>query len=592
MKKLLRFLDGYQKESIIAPLFKMLEAILELLIPIIMACIIDIGIKNQDMGYIIKMILLMILLGVIGLICSVIAQYFAAQAAVGFGTKVRSALFSHIMKLSFSDQDVIGASTLITRMTSDINQVQSGVNIVLRLFLRSPFIVLGAMIMAFTIDPGSAGIFLITILLLSLVVFGILLVTIPMYKLIQKNLDRLLLSIRENLTGVRVLRAFRLEQEESRKYAAENKRLVASQRLTGRILGLMNPLTYALINLGIVILIYQGAVSVDTGKIQQGQLVALINYMSQILIELIKFATVIVSITKSFACADRIQSIFEMPAEALMNTKMKSFAEPVTCTETKPNTEPGDFIKLQQVSFRYPKAGGNALSDITFSVRKGQTIGILGGTGSGKTTLLHLMEGFYKATEGTIWIQERGIESIPQEQLREKMGIVPQKAVLFRGTIRSNLKWGKRDATDSECLEALALAQGMDILTGRKHGLDAEVEQGGKNFSGGQRQRLTIARALIQEPELLILDDSMSALDYLTEAALRASLHRLAKDPIVLIASQRASSVRSADGILVLDEGKMMGFGTHEELMQSCEVYREIYYTQFKNEEEGDVQPR
>ena len=572
MKQLLAYLKNYKKECVFAPLFKMLEAIFELLVPLVMAAVIDRGIANHDIPYIVKMCLVMVFLGIIGLISSVTAQYFAAKAATGFGTGVRHALFSHIQRLSFTNLDKTGTATLITRMTSDVNQAQNGVNMVLRLFLRSPFIVFGAMIMAFTIDVRSAMVFVITIPLLSIVVFGVMYVSIPLYKKVQNRLDSVTLSTRENLTGVRVIRAFHLEEEEKEKYQEKNQELTKMQMFVGKISGLMNPVTYVIINGATAYLIYVGALQVDTGVITQGEVVALVNYMSQILVELIKLANLIVTVTKAIACCNRIESILEIPEgeRELKREVREEFPQ-----------ETDEMVVFSHVGLTYENAGAESLTDITFSAKKGETIGIIGGTGSGKTSLVHLIPGFYPHTAGSIRIDGKQIESYSSEELRDMVGIVMQKAVLFAGSIRKNLCWGKTDATEEELTEALRIAQAYEVVEKKEGKLEAEVAQGGKNFSGGQKQRLTIARALVKKPKILILDDSASALDYATDAALRRAIAGMKEQPTVFIVSQRASSIQYADKILVLDDGELAGIGTHKELLQTCGVYQEIYYSQF-----------
>lgn len=577
MKKLLSYLKDYKKESILAPIFKMLEATFELLVPLVMAAVIDKGIANKDTPYIIKMCLIMILLGVVGLICSSVAQYYAAKAAVGFGSKLRHALFSHIQGLSFTKQDQAGTATLITRMTSDVNQVQNGVNMVLRLFLRSPFIVFGAMVMAFTIDVRAALVFVVTIPALSVVVFGVMYVSIPLYKKVQAKLDEVLKTTRENLTGVRVIRAFHLENEEIKKYGQRNDELTRMQLFVGRISALMNPVTYVIINGATAYLIYQGAIQVDGGVITQGEVVALVNYMSQILVELIKLANLIITVTKAFACANRIQGVFEISNEVIQ----------LDSTFDGVNHFQDEMVSFQNVGLTYHNAAEESLSDITFSVKKGETIGIIGGTGSGKTSLVHLIPGFYPNTRGCIRIDGKNIEDYDSAELREKIGIVMQQSVLFKGTIEENLRWGKRDASQEELTEALKTAQAYEVVTNKAGGMQAPVSQGGKNFSGGQRQRLTIARAIIRKPDILILDDSASALDYATDAALRTSLREMKERPTVFIVSQRASSIRYADKILVLDDGMLKGAGTHAELLRNCSVYQEIYYSQYPKQEKG-----
>ena len=575
MKKILRYLKDYRKESILAPLFKMLEASFELLIPLVVAAIIDIGIPNRDNGYIVRMCAIMIVLGVIGLTCSLTAQYFSAKAAVGFATKLRHALFSHIQSLSFTEMDTIGTSTLITRMTSDVNQVQSCVNMVLRLFLRSPFIVLGAMVMAFTIDWKAAMVFVVTIPLLCIVVFGVMLVTMPLYKKVQAGLDKVLGITRENLTGARVIRAFNKEESEIRYFTNHNQLLTAMQVHVGKIAALTNPFTYIIINGAIVVLIWIGAVRVDSGILLQGQVVALVNYMSQILVELIKMADLIVNITKSVACGDRIQSIFETESSIKEKTK----------TEPEKNQKKEEYaVEFDQVCLTYQGAGAESLTDINLKVKRGQTIGVIGGTGSGKTSLVHLIPRFYDVTKGQVKINGLDVRDYPIDILRKKIGIVMQKAVLFKGTIRENLLWGNPDAKEADLWEALETAQAKEIAEGKENGLDSNIAQGGKNLSGGQKQRFTIARALVRRPEILILDDSASALDYATDARLRKALRSRKEEMTVFIVSQRTSSIQYADQIVVLEDGMAVGIGTHEELLQNCPVYQEIYYSQFPKE--------
>lgn len=573
MKQLLIYLKQYKKECVLAPLFKMLEAIFELLVPLVMAAVIDRGIAEKDISYIIKMCLVMVLLGVVGLVCSVTAQYFSAKAAAGFGTGVRHALFDHIQKMSFTNLDHIGTSALITRMTSDVNQAQSGVNMVLRLFLRSPFIVAGAMVMAFTIDVKSALLFVVTIPLLSAVVFGVMRVSIPLYKKVQGKLDEVTRSARENLTGVRVIRAFHLEEEEKEEFDLRNQELTKMQMFVGKISGLMNPVTFVIVNGMTAYLIYTGALQVDGGVITQGEVVALVNYMGQILVELIKFANLIVTITKAIACGNRIWGVFEIPEG---ERKMQGRKETGGFAGSK-----DEMVAFSHVSLTYENAGDKSLSDISFTAKKGETIGVIGGTGSGKTSLVHLIPGFYPHTEGTITIDGKDIHTYTKEELRGKVGIVMQKAILFTGTIRENLLWGNPGATDGDLKEALEIAQALEVVEGKEGKLSAAVAQGGKNFSGGQKQRLTIARALVRKPEILILDDSASALDFATDAALRRAIAGMKQQPTVFIVSQRASSIQHADKILVLDDGELAGVGTHEELLKSCAVYQEIYYSQF-----------
>ena len=580
MKRLMMYLKDYKKESILAPLFKLLEAFFELLVPLVMANIIDYGISNRNMGYIGKMGLLLLLLGVVGLASSITAQFFAAKAAVGVSTKLRQALFDHIEDLSFTDIDKAGTSTMITRMTSDVNQVQSGINMTLRLFLRSPIIVFGAMIMAFTIDVKCALIFVVAIPLLSIVVFGIILSTIPMYKKVQSRLDQVLGITRENLTGVRVIRAFHQEAKEEERFRENNEALSAMQIFVGKISACMNPVTYIIVNGAIIALIYTGAVQVNIGNLSQGEVVAIINYMNQILVELVKLANLIVTMTKALACADRVASVFEIGADAAyMGAQNQKLADKVD--------KSAPFLDFKHVSLTYQGAGAPTLQDMNFTVNRGDTVGIIGGTGSGKTSLVNLIPGFYPATEGEILLEGRDIRTMSDEELRGRIGVVPQKAVLFKGTIRSNLQWGKPDATEEEMWKALELAQASEVVDGKPGKLDATVAQNGKNFSGGQRQRLTIARALVRNPEILILDDSASALDYATDAKLRAAIRTLEDKTTTFIVSQRASTIRHADKIIVLDDGEIAGMGTHDELLKDCTVYQEIYYSQYPEQRGG-----
>lgn len=582
MKRLMMYLKDYKKESILAPLFKLLEAFFELMVPLVMANIIDYGISNRNMGYIGKMGLLLLLLGVVGLASSITAQFFAAKAAVGFSTKLRQALFDHIEDLSFTDIDKAGTSTMITRMTSDVNQVQSGINMTLRLFLRSPIIVFGAMIMAFTIDVKCALIFVVAIPLLSIVVFGIILSTIPMYKKVQSRLDQVLGITRENLTGVRVIRAFHQEAKEEERFRENNEALSAMQIFVGKISACMNPVTYVIVNGAIIALIYTGAVQVNIGNLSQGEVVAIINYMNQILVELVKLANLIVTMTKALACADRVDSVFEIGADAAYAEKSVQNQKLADKVDKK-----APFLNFKHVSLTYQGAGAPTLQDMNFTVNRGDTVGIIGGTGSGKTSLVNLIPGFYPATEGEILLEGRDIRTMSDEELRGRIGVVPQKAVLFKGTVRSNLQWGKPDATEEEMWKALELAQASEVVEGKDGKLDATVAQNGKNFSGGQRQRLTIARALVREPEILILDDSASALDYATDAKLRAALRTLEDKTTTFIVSQRASTIRHADKIIVLDDGEIAGVGTHDELLKDCTVYQEIYYSQYPEQRGG-----
>ena len=573
MNKLFVYLKEYKKETILGPLFKLLEASFELFVPLVVASMIDVGIKTGDTGYIIRMCLVLIALGVIGLVCSITAQYFAAKAAVGFVKKIRHALFRHIQSLSYTELDTLGASTMITRMTSDVNQVQNGTNLTLRLLLRSPFVVFGAMVMAFTIDWKAAMVFVVTIPLLCIVVFGIMLVSIPLYRKVQARLDRLLGITRENLTGVRVLRAFCKENEEIAEFEERNEALTGVQKFVGRISALMNPVTYIIINLAVVALIWTGAIRVEAGILTQGMVIALYNYMSQILTELVKMANLIINITKAVACGNRIASVFE-----ITSSQQQASASP-----EKPESAPE--VEFRNVSLQYKGAGEDSLSDLSFSVRPGETIGVIGGTGSGKTSLVNLIPRFYDATGGEVLVRGANVQSYPLEELRSMIGVVPQKAVLFQGTVRENLKWGNPDATDDELWDALASAQAQEVVESKKGGLDFEIEQAGRNLSGGQRQRLTIARALVRRPRILILDDSSSALDFATDAALRKSIRELPYSPTVFLVSQRASSIQYADKIIVLDDGEAVGIGTHEELLRDCAVYQEIYNSQFRKED-------
>lgn len=601
MRRLLIFLKSYVKECILAPLFKMLEASFELIIPLVVSAIIDVGIADGDGGYIARMCLVMVALGLLGLISSVTAQYFAAKAAAGFGTKVRHALFAHIQSFSFTEIDKAGTATLIIRMTSDINQAQSGVNMVLRLFLRSPFIVLGAMVMAFTIDGKAALIFAVAIPSLSLVVFGVMAVSIPLYRKVQERLDNVLGITRENLTGARVIRAFHKEEAEKGRFEEALESLTSMQTHVGKISAFLNPVTYVIINAATLVLLYTGAVQVDTGNLTQGEVVALVNYMSQILVELIKLANLIVTITKAVACGNRVAVILEMestmPAEVFQQPGSMSDAQKGEVSlaggsspglgGTARQSEKNIMVRFSNVGLTYQGAGAESLSDVDFSVNRGETVGVIGGTGSGKTSLVHLIPRFYDATRGEVLIEGKNVKDYSQEELRQKVGIVMQKAVLFKGTIRENLCWGKADATDEEIYQALETAQAREVVEGKDGKLDAFVEQGGKNFSGGQKQRLTIARALVRKPQILILDDSASALDYATDARLRKAIRQMGEKPTVFIVSQRTSSIQHADKIIVLDDGKVAGMGSHEQLLESCEVYREIYESQYKKQQES-----
>lgn len=596
MKSLLKYLKGYKKESILAPLFKMLEASFELLVPLVMAAVIDKGIEGNNKSYIVSMCFIMILLGLIGFVCSITAQYFAAKAATGFARKLRYEMFSHIQKLSYSKLDTAGTATLITRMTSDVNQVQSGVNMFLRLFLRSPFIVIGAMVMAFYVDVKAAVVFAVAIPALSLVVFGIIFANIPLYKKVQNGLDKVLLITRENLNGIRVIRAFNREAEEIEDFDEKNIALTKIQLFAGRISALLNPITYVIINFALVILLYKGAVRVDTGYITQGDVIALISYMSQILIELVKLANLIVTLTKAAACASRIQGVMEIPEGMETEGERKEGAEKETGEEQdeqgrttessniEETMENDEAVRFDHVGFTYEGAGGEVLTDMDFSVKKGETVGIIGGTGSGKSTLVQLIPRFYDANTGSVYVDGKEVREYEIEELRDKIGMVPQKVALFKGTIRDNILFGRKDATDEMIEEAIDVACAKEFIEAKEGGLSAKVEQGGRNLSGGQKQRLTIARALVRRPKILILDDSCSALDYATDAALRAGIKKLSYHPTVFIVSQRTASIQYADKIIVLDDGEIAGMGNHEELLKTCQVYQEIYDSQYKKE--------
>ncbi len=581
MRKLLKYLSAYKLESVLGPLFKMLEASFELFVPLVMAQIIDTGIKNGDTSHILRMGAVLVLLGVVGLTCSLTAQYFSAKAAVGFSTALRNDLFRHINSLSYSEIDTVGTATLITRMTSDINQVQSGVNLVLRLFLRSPFIVFGAMVMAFTVNVRAAMVFVVAIPLLSIVVFGILIISMPLYKKVQRQLDRVLLTTRENLLGARVVRAFNRQQDEIKKFDEENSLLVRFQVFVGKVSALMNPVTYVIVNGATIVLVWTGAWQVESGVITQGEVVALVNYMSQILVELVKLANLIITISKSLACANRISAVFEVQG----SIAEKNHGTIVTEAERASEGQRIPRVRFKQLVFAYAGSKEPSLSGIDFAAGKGQTIGIIGGTGSGKSTLVNLIPRFYDATEGAVLIDGTDVREYPLRQLRDKIGVVPQRALLFKGTLRDNMRWGKKDASDEEIYEALDIAQARDFVDSREQGLDMMIEQGGRNLSGGQRQRLTIARALVRRPEILILDDSASALDFATDAALRKAIRAATGDMTVFLVSQRASTIRNADQILVLDDGKLAGLGTHDTLLDTCEVYREICLSQLSEKE-------
>ncbi|MGN0505906.1 MAG: ABC transporter ATP-binding protein [Lachnospiraceae bacterium] len=589
MKKLLVYLKDYKKETVLAPLFKMLEASFELFVPLVMASIVDVGIKNADTPFILKMGLVLVALGLVGLASSVTAQYFSAKAAVGFAAKLKHALFAHIQGMSYAETDRAGISTLITRLTSDVNQVQSGVNLVLRLFLRSPFIVFGAMIMAFTIDVKSALIFVVTIPALSVVVFGIMLISIPLYKKVQAALDRVLGITRENLSGVRVIRAFHQEAKEQERFSEYNDSLTKIQMFVGKISALMNPVTYIIVNAAVIALIYTGALQVEAGNLTQGEVIAIVNYMSQILVELVKLANLIITVTKAAACANRIEAVFETPTgiKVYTNQELEAGKLPYPVPDTSENASPA--VVFEHVNLRYPSSGADALTDIDFTAERGETIGIIGGTGSGKSSLVQLIPRFYEATGGRVLVNGQDVRTYEPDELKKKVGIVPQKAVLFSGTIRDNIRFGKEDATEEEMNEALTIAQAKSFVDEKQGGLDFVVAQGGKNLSGGQKQRLTIARAVVRKPEILILDDSASALDYATDAALRKAIRELGGTTTTFIVSQRTASVLHADKIIVLDDGEMVGIGKHEELLASCPVYKEIYDSQSTGRKESEA---
>lgn len=580
MRNLLIYLKDYKKESIIGPLFKLLEATFELIVPVIMARIIDIGIKNQDMLYIWKMGAVLVIFGILGLTCSLLAQYFAAKAAVGFGTALRHDLFWHIENLSHAEVDKAGSSTLVVRMTSDVNQVQSGVNLVLRLFLRSPFIVVGALVMAFTINWKAAMVFVVTVPLLAFVIYGIMVITIPLYKKVQRELDEVLLTTRENLTGVRVIRAFRTQKLERETFEHKSDVLMAIQMHVGKISASLNPLTYIIVNAGIIAVIWFGGIQVNVGDMTQGEVIALVNYMTQTLLALVALANLIITFTKALASAGRINEVFAMKPGIVDGNEKESAVQ-----QTE---EPKTAVSMEDVTFYYQESKEPALEHISFTAKKGETIGIIGGTGSGKSTLVSLIPRFYDVTEGRVFVNEKDVREYKVENLRSKVGMVPQKAVLFHGTIRDNMKMGREDASDEEIFEALKTAQASEIVENKPGKLDTVLSEGGKNLSGGQRQRLTIARALVRNPEVLILDDSASALDFATDANLRKAIAEDTNDMTVFIVSQRAASIMHADKIIVLDDGQMVGYGTHQELLKQCEVYQEICYSQFSKEEVQD----
>ena len=589
MKSLLIYLKNYKKEAVLAPLFKMLEATFELIVPLVMAAVIDVGIGNGHRTYVIHMCLVLILLGIVGLASSITAQYFAAKAATGFATELRHAFFAHVQQLSFAQMDTIGTDTLITRMTSDINQAQSGVNMVLRLFLRSPFIVLGAMIMAFTVDVKAAMVFVVTIPLLSVIVFGIMMITMPMYKKVQSYLDQVLQTTRENLTGARVIRAFHREDREREQFESRNEQLASAQKFVGRISGLMNPLTYVTINFAIIVLIYVGALRVNSGALTQGAVVALLNYMSQILVELIKLANLIVTVTRAAASGNRVADVMAIEPD------MKEEAEQVqgadagaaqTCSTADMVSGQPALVEFDHVCLTYPGGGDPALQDISFAAYPGQTIGIIGGTGSGKSSLVNLIPRFYDVTEGSVRVHGQDVRTQSMNGLRSRIGMVFQKSELFKGSIEENLRWGNQAATQQDLEDALLASQAKEFVDSKPGRLSFRIEQSGRNLSGGQKQRLTIARALVRKPEVLILDDSASALDFATDARLRMAIRQMHHQMTIFIVSQRAASIREADRILVLDEGRLAGSGTHEELLRENAVYQEIYYSQFPKEED------
>ena len=590
MKRLFSYMKDYKLESILGPLFKMLEASFELFVPLVVARMVDVGIRGRDSGYILKMGGVLVLLALIGLACSLTAQYFAAKAATGAATSLRNDLFSHIGRLSYTEIDTVGTSTLITRMTSDINQVQSGINMTLRLLLRSPFVVFGAMVMAFTVDVRSAFVFVVTIPVLCVVVFGIMAVSMPLYKSVQRQLDKVLLTTRENLLGVRVIRAFNRQKSETEKFDRENGNLVRMQVFVGKISALLNPVTYVIINIAVVAVIWVGAEQADSGIITQGKVIALVNYMSQILVELIKMANLIIIISKAVACMNRVDGVFQV--ESSIEDKGRSGSrKPGSQNSGSQNSGPQNpalripKVEFKDMEFVYAGAKEPALKDISFCAMAGQTIGVIGGTGSGKSTLVNLIPRFYDAASGQVLVDGTDVKEYSLDELRDKTGVVPQKSVLFKGTLRDNMRWGKQDASDEEIYRALDTAQAREFVDSKGEGLDLYIDQGGHNLSGGQRQRLTIARALVRRPEILIMDDSASALDFATDASLRKAIRENTGDMTVFIVSQRATTIKSADTILVLDEGRLAGMGTHKELLKDCQVYREICLSQLSKEE-------
>ena len=586
MKRLLSYMCAYKKESILGPLFKMLEASFELFVPLVVANMVDVGIANGSVSYVVRMGGLLLLLAIIGLTCSLTAQYFAAKAATGTATALRNNLFSHIGTLSYTEIDTIGTSTLITRMTSDINQVQNGINMTLRLLLRSPFVVFGAMVMAFTVDAHTAMVFAVTIPVLCVVVFGIMLISMPLYQSVQRQLDKVLLTTRENLMGVRVIRAFNRQENEREKFEEENGSLVNMQVFVGKISALLNPVTYVIINIATVAVIWVGAGRVDAGIISQGKVIALVNYMAQILVELIKMANLIILISKAVACMKRVDSVFEIKSSIEEKPREIKTQNAENEMETTQKISPETAkVEVDHVDFAYAGAKSDSLTDISFKAMKGQTIGVIGGTGSGKSTLVNLIPRFYDVREGKVLIDGADVRDLPLTELRHAIGVVPQRAVLFKGTLRDNMRWGKEDATDEEIWHALDVAQARDFIEAKGEGLDLMIDQGGHNLSGGQRQRLTIARALVRDPQILIMDDSASALDFATDARLRKAIRENTKDMTVFIVSQRATTIRNADTILVLDDGKLAGMGNHKQLLKECDVYREICLSQLSKEE-------
>ena len=600
MKRLFSYMKDYKLESILGPLFKMLEASFELFVPLVVARMVDVGIRGRDSGYILKMGGVLVLLALIGLACSLTAQYFAAKAATGAATSLRNDLFSHIGRLSYTEIDTVGTSTLITRMTSDINQVQSGINMTLRLLLRSPFVVFGAMVMAFTVDVRSAFVFVVTIPVLCVVVFGIMAVSMPLYKSVQRQLDKVLLTTRENLLGVRVIRAFNRQKSETEKFDRENGNLVRMQVFVGKISALLNPVTYVIINIAVVAVIWVGAEQADSGIITQGKVIALVNYMSQILVELIKMANLIIIISKAVACMNRVDSIFKVESsiedKGRHGSRKPGSQNSGSQNSGSQNPDPQNSgpqnpalripkVEFKDMEFVYAGAKEPALKDISFCAMAGQTIGVIGGTGSGKSTLVNLIPRFYDAASGQVLVDGTDVKEYSLDELRDKTGVVPQKSVLFKGTLRDNMRWGKQDASDEEIYRALDTAQAREFVDSKGEGLDLYIDQGGHNLSGGQRQRLTIARALVRRPEILIMDDSASALDFATDARLRKAIRENTGDMTVFVVSQRATTIKSADTILVLDEGRLAGMGTHKELLKDCQVYREICLSQLSKEE-------